>query len=326
MRRRAFITLIGGAVATWPLAARAQLPAVPVIGAPTIGVLNYAAAHDIRVNQFLNALRDLGYVEGRNLAIIQRHADGVLDRLPQLAAELVAAKVDLIIALGPAVWAAKQATTTIPIVIAFSGNPERQGVVASLARPGGNLTGFSYMSGDLAGKRLELLCRALTKCSRIAVLYNPQEPATTLELEETEAAAGRLGVSLQPVVARHAEELKQAFAGAKHVDGLLVFTHGFAVLNRAHIMQLASQQGLPTMYGWRDFVEEGGLISYGPDIQILVRQAAIYVHRILKGERPSNLPVQQPTRLELIINLKTAKALGLEVPPTLLAITDEVIE
>jgi putative tryptophan/tyrosine transport system substrate-binding protein len=326
VRRRAFITLIGGAVATWPLAARAQLPAVPVIGAPTIGVLNYAAAHDIRVSQFLNALRELGYVEGRNLAIIQRHADGVLDRLPQLAAELVGAKVDLIIALGPAVWAAKQATTTIPIVIAFSGNPERQGVVASLARPGGNLTGFSYMSGDLAGKRLELLCRALTKCSRIAVLYNPQEPATTLELEETEAAAGRLGVSLQPVVARHAEELKQAFAGAKHVDGLLVFTHGFAVLNHAHIMQLASQQALPTMYGWRDFVEEGGLISYGPDIQILVRQAAIYVHRILKGERPSNLPVQQPTRLELIINLKTAKALGLEVPPTLLAITDEVIE
>jgi putative ABC transport system substrate-binding protein len=294
----------------------------------TIGVLNYAAAHDIRVSQFLNALRDLGYVEGRNLAIIQRHADGVLDRLPQLAAELVGANVDLIIALGPAVWAAKQATTTIPIVIAFSGNPERQGVVASLARPGGNLTGFSYMSGDLAGKRLELLCRALTKCSRIAVLYNPEEPATTLEFEETEAAAGRLGVSLQPVVARHADELEQAFAGAEHgrVDGVLVFTHGFAVLNRARIMQLASQQGLPTMYGWRDFVEEGDLISYGPDIQILVRQAAIYVHRILRGERPSNLPVEQPTRLELIINLKTAKALGLEVPPTLLAIADEVIE
>jgi putative tryptophan/tyrosine transport system substrate-binding protein len=293
VRRREFITLIGGAVATWPLAARAQQPAVPVIGAPTIGVLNYAAAHDIRVSQFLNALRDLGYVEGRNLAIIQRHADGVLDRLPQLAAELVGANVDLIIALGPAVWAAKQATTTIPIVI----------------------------DG-------ELLCRALTKCSRIAVLYNPEEPATTLEFEETEAAAGRLGVSLQPVVARHADELEQAFAGAEHgrVDGVLVFTHGFAVLNRARIMQLASQQGLPTMYGWRDFVEEGGLISYGPDIQILVRQAAINVHRILRGERPSNLPVQQPTRLELIINLKTAKALGLEVPPTLLAIADEVIE
>jgi putative tryptophan/tyrosine transport system substrate-binding protein len=166
VKRRTFISLLGGAAAAWPLAARAQQSPMPGIGAPTIGVLNYATAHDIRVSQFLNALRDLGYVEGRNLAIIQRHADGALDRLPQLAAELVGAKVDLIIALGPAVWAAKQATTAIPIVIAFSGNPERQGVVASLARPGGNLTGFSYMSGDLAGKRLELLCSALAKCSR----------------------------------------------------------------------------------------------------------------------------------------------------------------
>src|SRR6266567_1401498 len=271
--------------------------------APTIGVLNYAAAHDVRVIQFLNALRDLGYVEGRNLAIIQRHADGVLDRLPELAAELVAAKVDLIIALGPAVWAAKQAPATIPIVIAFSGNPERQGVVASLARPGGNLTGFSYMSGDLAGKRLELLCSAFAKCNSIAVLYNPQEPATTQDLE-------------------------QAFAGADHgrVEGLLVFTHGFAVLHRSRIMELAARQRLPALYGWREFVEEGGLMSYGPDIQILVRQAAIYVDRILKGEKPSNLPVQQPTRLELIINLKTARTLGLEIPPPLLARADEVIE
>ncbi len=296
--------------------------------APTIGVLNYAAAHDVRVIQFLNALRDLGYVEGKNLAIIQRHADGVLERLPELAAELVAAKVDLIIALGPAVWAAKQATTTIPIVIAFSGNPERQGVVASLARPGGNLTGFSYMSGDLAGKRLELLCSAFAKCNSIAVLYNPQEPATTQEFEETEGAARSLGVTLQPVAVRHPDDLEQAFAGAEHgrVEGLLVFTHGFAVLHRPRIMELAARQRLPALYGWREFAEEGGLMSYGPDIQILVRQAATYVDRILKGEKPSNLPVQQPTRLELIINLKTARTLGLEIPPPLLARADEVIE
>jgi putative tryptophan/tyrosine transport system substrate-binding protein len=322
MRRRDFITLLGGAAA-WPLAARAQQRHVS-----TVGILNYASAQDLRVIQFLNALRDLGYVEGKSLALIQRHADGILDRLPQLAAELVAAKVDLIIALGPAVWAAKQATTVIPIVIAFSGNPERQGVVASLARPGGNLTGFSYMSGDLAGKRLELLCGALAKCSRVAALYNPQEPATTLELEETAAAARTLGVTLQPVAARYADELEQAFASAERTqaEGLLVFTHGFAVLNRARIMELAARQRLPVMYGWREFVEDGGLMSYGPDIQILVRQAAIYVDRILRGEKPSNLPVQQPTRLELIINLKTAKALGLEVPPTLIARADEVIE
>jgi putative tryptophan/tyrosine transport system substrate-binding protein len=218
--------------------------------------------------------------------------------------------------------------TVIPIVIAFSGNPERHGVVGSLARPGGNLTGFSYMSGDLAGKRVELLCSALAKCSRVAALYNPQEPPTTLELEETAAAARTLGATLQPVAARYADELEQAFASAERAqaEGLLVFTHGFAVLNRARIMELAARQRLPVMYGWREFVEEGGLMSYGPDIRILVRQAAIYVDRILRGEKPSNLPVQQPTRLELIINLKTARALGLEAPPTLLARADEVIK
>src|SRR6266567_7593746 len=296
--------------------------------APTIGVLNYAAAHDLRVNQFLKALRDLGYVEAKNVTIVQRHADGALDRLPELAAELVAAKVDLIIALGPAVWAAKQATSTIPIIIAFSGNPEQQGVVASLARPGGNLTGFSYMSSDLAGKRLELLCSAFTKCNSIAVLYNPQEPATKRELEETEAAAHSLGVTLKPVAARHPEDLEEAFAEAERgqVEGLLVFTHGFAVLNSARIIEMAARKGLPVLYGWREFVEHGGLMSYGPDIQLLVRQAAMYVDRILKGEKPSNLPVQQPTRLELIINLKTARTLGLEIPPPLLARADEVIE
>jgi putative tryptophan/tyrosine transport system substrate-binding protein len=323
MKRREFITLFGGVAAAWPLAARAQQRRPP-----TVGILNYAAAHDIRVIQFLNALRDLGYVEGRNLAVSQRHADGVLDRLPELAAELVAAQVDLIIALGPAVWAARQTTTTIPIVIAFSGNPERQGVVASLARPGGNITGFSYMSADLAGKRLELLCSAFAKCARIGILYNPQEPATAAELEETAAAAHSLGVTIAPIAARNADELEQAFAAAARdqVEGMVVLTHGFAVLNRTRIVEVAARQRLPVLYGWREFVQEGGLMSYGPDIQILVRQAATYVDRILKGEKPSNLPVQQPTRLELIINLRTAKALGLDLPPTLLARADEVIE
>ncbi len=295
---------------------------------PTVGILNFAAAHDVRVIQFLTALRELGHVEGRNLALVQRHADGVLDRLPGLAAELVAARVDLIIALGPAVWAAKQATDTIPIVIAFSGNPERQGVVASLARPGGNITGFSYMSADLAGKRLELLCSAFAKCNRIGILYNPQEPATTAEIEETAVTARSLGVTLQLVAARHVDELEQAFAVAARdqVEGLVVLTHGFAVLNRARIMDMAARQRVPVMYGWREFVEEGGLMSYGPDIQILVRQAATYVDRILKGEKTGSLPVQQPTRLELIINLKTAKALGIEIAPPLLARADAVIE
>jgi ABC-type uncharacterized transport system substrate-binding protein len=180
----------------------------------------------------------------------------------------------------------------------------------------------------LAGKRLELLCSAFAKCSRIGILYNPQEPATTAELEETAATAHSLGVTIAPIAARNADELDQAFAVATRdqVEGMVVLTHGFAVLNRTRIMELAARQRLPVLYGWREFVQEGGLMSYGPDIQILVRQAATYVDRILKGEKPSNLPVQQPTRLELIINLKTAKALGLEVPPTLLARADEVIE
>jgi putative ABC transport system substrate-binding protein len=295
---------------------------------PTVGVLNYAAAHDVRVVQFITALRDLGYIEGRNLALVQRHADGVLDRLPGLAAELAAAQVDLIIALGPAVWAAKQATTTIPIVIAFSGNPERQGVVASLASPGGNITGFSYMSADLAGKRLELLCSVFAKCSRIGVLYSPQEPATTAELEETTATARSLGVTLVPLAARNVDELEQAFVAAARdqIEGAVVLTHGFAVLNRTRIVDLAARQRLPVLYGWREFVEEGGLMSYGPDIQILVRQAASYVDRILRGEKPSNLPVQQPIRMELIINLKTAKALGLDLSSALFTRADKVIE
>jgi len=295
---------------------------------PTIGVLNYSAAHDVRVTQFLNALREQGYVEEKSVTIVWRHADGVLDRLPQLATQLVDAKVDLIIALGPAVWAAKQATTTIPIVIAFSGNPEQQGVVASLAHPGGNITGFSYMSSDLAGKRLELLCSVLPRCKNIAVLYNPQEPATKRELEETDAAAANLGVTLKPVPVRQPSELEKAFAdaGREQVEGLLVFTHGFAVLNSAPIIANAARQRLPVLYEWREFAEEGGLMSYGPDIQILVWQAARYVDRILKGEKPSALPVQQPTRLELVINLKTAKALGFDLPSTLLVRADKIIE
>ena len=325
MRARILITLSACVVV---LALSADASSQTRRNPPTVGVLNYGAAHDALVNQFLSALRDLGYIDAKSVIIIQRHADGDLDRLPELAAELVAAKVDVIIALGPAVWAAKQATTTIPIVIAFSGNPEQQGVVASLAHPGGNITGFSYMSSDLAGKRLELLCSVFARCHSIAVLYNPQEPATKRELEETETAARNLGVTLKPVPVRYPDELGEAFAnaGRGQVEGLLVFTHGFAVLNSAHIIALAARQRLPVLYGWREFVEDGGFMSYGPDVRILVRQAALYVDRILKGEKPSELPVQQPTRLELIINLKTARALGLTVAPPLLARADEVIE
>jgi putative tryptophan/tyrosine transport system substrate-binding protein len=327
MKRREFITLLGGAAAAWPLPLIAQ-QGDRVQRIARVGILNYAEAHDIRVRQFLSALRELGYVESKNLTVTHRWADGVLDRLPELAAELVASKVDVIIALGPAVWAAKRTTTTVPIVIAFSGDPVGDGVVASLARPGGNITGFSYMSTDLAAKRLELLSKTFSKNNRIAILYNPREPATRLEMQETQAAARTLGVTLQPLETRHPDELEQAFTAAvrERADALLVFTHGFAVLNRARIMELAVRHGLPTLYGWRDFVDEGGLMSYGPDIQVLVRRAASHVDRIIRGEKPGDLPIEQPARLQLAINIKTAKALGLDVPPTLLARADEVIE
>ena len=293
-----------------------------------VGILNYAAAQDARVTESRDGLRELGYVEGQNLAITYRWADGRLDRLPQLAAELVASNVDVIIAIGPAVWAAKLTTSIVPIVIAFSGDPVGNGVVSNLARPGGNITGFSYMSTDLAAKRLELLNRMFPGNPRIAILYNPDEPATAQEMRETETAARAIGVTLQPLAARHPNDLERAFAAAvrERSGALIVFTHGFAVLNRGRIIELAARQRLPTMYGWRDFVNEGGLMSYGPDIPVMVRKAASYVDRIIKGEKPGDLPVEQPARLELIVNLKTAKALGVTIPRPLLLQVDQMIE
>jgi putative ABC transport system substrate-binding protein len=324
--RRSAAAVAGLLVALMTLAAAES--AEPVLRMPAVGILNYAAAGDIRVVQFRDALRELGYVEGRNLTLVQLHAEGVLDRLPTLAADLVASRVDVIIALGPATWAAKQATSTVPIITAFSGDPVGQGVVASLDRPGGNITGFSYMSTELAEKRLEFLCSAFPKCNRIAILYNPQEPATTREMEHTEAAARTLGVALQPLAVRQVSELEEAFAAATRdrAEGILSFTHGFAVLNQVRIIELAARHRVPTMYGWREFADAGGLMSYGPDIDVLVRQAAGYVDRILKGAKPNDLPIQQPSRFQLVVNLKTAKALGLDVPATLLARADEVIE
>jgi putative ABC transport system substrate-binding protein len=295
---------------------------------PNVGILNYAAAEDTLVSEFRSALRELGHIEGQTLTITYRWADGRFERLPRLAAELVASKVDVIIALGPATWAAKSATDTIPIVIAFSGDPVGNGVVSNLARPGGNITGFSYMSTDLAAKRIELLSQTFPKNGRIGILYNPAEPATALEMRESEAAARAIGVTLQPLAVGSPDELNERFAAAvrEKADALIVFTHGFAVLNRRRIVEQAASQRLPTMYGWREFVDEGGLMSYGPSVPAMVRKAASYIDRIIKGEKPGDLPIEQPARLELIVNLKTAKALGLNIPPTLLARADGVIE
>ena len=327
MRRRDFIALASSAAAAWPLAARAQ-QRERVSRVARVGILNYGAAGYVRVNEFRNALSELGYVEGRNVVLTHRWADGHRDRLPGLAAELVDSKVDVIIALGPAVLAAKRATSTTPIVMAFSGDPVGNGVVSNLARPGGNITGFSYMSTDLAAKRLELLNETFSRSARIAILYSPDEPATVLEMQETEVAARTIGVTLRPLAARHSDELEEAFAASarERTGAMIVFTHGFAELNQQRIIELAARERLPTMYGWREFVIDGGLMSYGPNIPVIIRRAASYVDRILKGEKPGDLPIEQPTWLELIVNLKTARALNIDLPPTMLARADEVIE
>src|SRR5262245_56667621 len=256
MNRRSLLRT--GTVLTLMMAAPSVL-AQPLRRTARVGILNYAGAQDIRVREFRDGLRELGYVEGQNLAIAYRWADGRLDRLPELASELVAANVDVIIAIGPAVWAAKRTTSTVPIVIAFSGDPVGNGVVSNLARPGGNITGFSYMSTDLAAKRLVVLSKMVPAHARIAILYNPDEPATSLEMQQTEVAARAIGVTLQPLVARHPNDLEQTFAAAarEQARALLVFTHGFAVLNRGRIIELAARSHLPTLYGWRDFGNEG---------------------------------------------------------------------
>jgi putative ABC transport system substrate-binding protein len=245
-----------------------------------------------------------------------------------LAAELIANNEDVIVTLGAAVWAAKRQTTTVPFVVAFSGDLLNVGVVSDLARPGANITGVSLMSPDLAAKRLGLLKEVFPRISRVAILRDPDEVATVPEMRETENAARKLGVTLMPLESRHADELEGLFAAAtrERADALVVFAHAFAYRNRASIIDLVKEHGLPAIYGWRVFVESGGLMSYGPNVQAVVRRAAVYVDKILKGAKPGDLPVEQPSKFELIINLKTAKALGLTIPQSLLLRADEVIQ
>jgi len=329
MRRRDVVAGLGGMAASclpWTQTGYAQR-SDPRRKA-RVGILNFFDEKYLRVIEFTESLRALGYVEGQNLSIIHRWADGQLHRLPPLAAELVASDVEVMIALGPATWAAKQATNVIPIVTTFSGDPLGMGLVSNLARPGGNLTGFSYMSADLAGKRLELIHQFAPDRSTVAALYNPGEPSTKSELEQTDAGAHGIGVRLKRLAVTRPDELDHLFAQAADdkAGGVIVFTHGFAEFYRRHIIEAATRNRMPTMYGWRDFVTEGGLMSYGPDVQSLVRTAASYVDRILKGEKPGDLPMQQPSRLQFVINLRTAKALGLDVPAMLIARADEVIE
>ena len=327
MRRRDFIKVIAGSAAALPLAARAQQTAMPVIGYRQSASPSYFAQFSDAVRQGLN---EIGYVEGQNVAIERRSAEGDYDRLAALAACLVDRQVAVILATGgsdPA-KAAKAATSNIPIIFVSAADPVRTGLVASLNRPGGNVTGVSLLASALDAKKLGLLRELAPKASTIGVLINPDYPSANSQREEAQQAAARLG--LRPVMlSAHADgEIDLAFASAakQGADALLVATDPFLLSRRERLVALAARYAVPAIYAQREVVSGGGLISYGPHFWDGYRQAGAYVGRVLKGEKPADLPVLQPTKFELVINLKTAKALGLEVPDRLLALADEVIE
>jgi putative ABC transport system substrate-binding protein len=330
MRRRQFLALVGGAVAmpaAWPFTARAQqTPRIPRVGY----IFSFIQSEGQHLWEACRqGLRELGYVEDRNIVLDPRWADGRHERLPDLAADLVRLKVDVIVAAAtPASRAAKAATSTIPIVIVAVGDPVRAGLVASLARPSGNVTGLSLLTPELSGKRMELLTDILPKVSSVCVMLNPDNPVSAIFWEETQLAARTLRIDLRRLEARRPEDIERVFEAADKdaADAVIVFDDPSLWSYRAGIVAAAAARRIPVMYGYRDFVAEGGLISYGPDRPDQYRRTAAYVDKILKGAKPSELPVEQPTKFELVINLKTAQALGLTVPPTLIARADEVIE
>ena len=325
MKRREFITLLGGAVATWPLAARAQQPGK----LPTIGFLGSSTPSTFGpwVAAFMERLRELGWAEGRTIAIEYRWAEGHSERFAEIAAELVRLKVDVIVTTGTSVLAVKQATAVIPIVFAVANDPVGTGVVASLARPGGNVTGLSLEAPDLAGKRVGLLREALPGLRRLAIMFNAGYSAAVLETDEIQAAARALGLDTARLEIRTAEDISPAFAALKgRADALYPVGDALVNTNRIRIMTLALAARLPTVCGLREYAEAGGLMSYGPKFTDLFRRAAEFVDKILRGAKPGDIPVEQPTKFERIINLTTAKSLGLEMPASVLARADEVIE
>ena len=324
MRRRRFITLIGGAAA-WPLVARAQQAAIPVIGLLSSRSPGEAAPS---VAALRAGLAKVGYVEGQNVTIEYRWAEGHYDRLPALAVELTRRQVAVIVGGEPSALAAKAATQTIPIVFNSGGDPVKLGIVASLNRPGDNATGVSMLFVELGPKQLEMLHKLLPKVAVIAVLVNPTMASAEKETQDALAAGRALGKQVHIVTASREGEIGTAFGDlVKHGAGaLLVAPDPFFFARREHLVALAAHHAVPAIYFAREFPEAGGLMSYGTSVADVYQQVGIYAGRILKGEKPADLPVVQPTKFELVIKLKTAKALGLEVPPDLLAIADEVIE
>jgi putative tryptophan/tyrosine transport system substrate-binding protein len=325
MRRREFITLLGGAAAACPFATRAQQAKLPTIG--FLGAATPSIASDW-VAAFVKRLRELGWIEGRTVAIEYRWAESRRERYAEIAAELVRLRVDVIVtwASAPTI-AAKQATTAIPVVFAAQMDPVGVGAVASLARPGGNVTGLSLQQTDTSGKRLELLREVVPDLRRLAIMANVGTPGAVLEMREVQATARALGLEVTTVEIRRVEDIAPAVEGLKtRADALYVATDPLVLANRIRTNALAQDAGLPTIYGSREYVEAGALMSYGPNWRDLFRRAADYVDKILRGAKPADLPVEQPTKFELVINLTTAKALGLTVPPSLLALADEVIE
>ena len=327
LRRREFISLLGGAAAAWPLAARAQQAAMPVIG-----FLNPASPDGMtdRLRAFRQGLKDTGYVEGENLRIEYRLADNQVDRLPMLAAELVRQGVNVIAATGgeATASAAKAATMTIPIVFGMPEDPVLYGLVASHSRPGGNATGVTFLIAELGSKQLGLLHELVPAAARVGLLVNPKFSATERAIRDVTAAASIMGLQVDVVRASDSREIESVFGTLVHnkADALLVGPDAFLASRRLQLAILAARHALPTVYNVREYPEAGGLMSYGTNVRDAYRQIGVYVGRILKGAKPADLPVVQPSKFELVINLPTARALGLTVPPQLLARADEVIE